>query len=340
MKKSFHFIFLIILVFTLSSCAKSVTISRMAPAKYHISGIDTVAFTPFTYRTTYHKKGQNIIPGILEKSLKKDGFFDVEDLPVKVRLDMDEDLGLESVLQSARSEGIDAIITGMVMAYQMTSDQKEIMVEKEVETGQYRIERYEENGQVKVRKVKATEKREVSVPSMQLAAEVSFYLDIYDTASGKRLDHDYYTKIGSKKAEGEEEIRKLPSEEVMLRGVTEELANKFVLRMTPHRVTEKLYFKDEKPCKEGVKLAKKDDWAGAVAMWNAILSGDSSCTCALYNLGLAREVEKDYDGAYDFYKRAFSKDPDEKLYANAQSRTKKKKSQARKLEKQMEGREE
>lgn len=311
----YKIIFYILILFILSGCVSSITIKRTVPARFHISGINRIVFTPFEYEATYHENGSNIIPEILEDSLRENGFFDVVAMPA-INLQMDEKLSKSEILKIGRSSKTDAVITGKVMAFQVTHSRKETPVEKETPEG----------------KVKFYE------TSMEKLGEVSFYADLYDTRTGKHLDHKYFTRIGSEKATGLEEIEKMSNDDKLLRGVTEKLAHKVVQSFTPHQIKQKLYFDNVKPCKEGVKAAKKGNWEAAQKEWRFILSSDPTSGCAAYNMALSYEVKNDYPQALTFHKKAVGINPENELYIRGERRVNRMISAEKILKRQLKGR--
>lgn len=330
-------IFLFSVLVTLTSCTSYVSVKRTIPARYQISGIKKVVFTQFPYEATYHKKGSKVIPEKLEEALEKNGFFEIVDSPF-VTLKMDEKLSTSKLRRIGRKSKADAVISGKVMAYQVTTDTREIPVEKEVVTGSYRTERYEENGETRYRQVPVTKTETFYEPQVGKAAEVSFYADLVNTRTGKRLDHRYFTKIGTERAQGREEIKKMSGDDKMLHGVAELLAKKFVLAMTPHEVTQKLNFKSEKECKEGIKLAKNGKWSEARLSWQTNLNSDPNSSCSAYNLGVYHEAQDEYSEALAMYKKASRLVPQEELFTHAVKRVKNIIQGEKILKKQMRGR--
>jgi hypothetical protein len=310
-----------LVILSTTACTSYTSIQRNVPAKYHIAGIKKIVFTPFTHEATYHKEGSKIIPEYLEEALADNGFFEV--IPSdNLELDMDETISKSKLVSIGRRARAGGVISGKVMAFQVTHSRKEIPVEKEVETGRYKYEKYEENGQTKYRKISVTEKKTFYETSIEKAAEVSFYADLTSTRKAKTLDHRYFTKIGTEKAQGGEDIKKMSSDDKMLRGVAKSLAKKFVLAMIPHKATFKIAFKRDKPCKNGVKLARKNDWQGASESWRAVLSADQNISCANYNLGIYYEVKSDFNTALSHYTSAQGSAPQEPLYSKAVKRIK------------------
>lgn len=330
--------FLVFTIILTCSCATTVKIKRIVPAKYDISGVTSIAvMSPFSYETTYHHKGSNPIPDAIEAALEKNGFFEVQEIKGIYGLNMDERHDKSTIINAGKRAGVDTVISGKVMAYQVTLDRKEIPVEKDEET--WISEPYiDAAGNKKYRTRPVKTKRTFYETALTKAAEVSFWADMVDVGTGKVLGHEYFTRIGEEKAQGDTEIRNMTSGDKMLLGVTKTLANDFVLAMTPHEITEKIAFKKDKECKPGVKRAKKGEWSEAVFQWQQVLSGNSSSECALYNLGLAEESVGNNEKALEFYKKALYMDPQEKLYLRAISRIQSKIKDQKKLKEQMQGR--
>lgn len=325
--------------FVLPCCAPSITVRRAIPAKYNISGIKRIAVVPFTYVATYHEEGSVQIPKVIESALYEDNFFEVVEPPLLPNPVMDAQISSDIIRELGRASGADAVITGKVMAFQVGRTEDEVAVEKEVETGEYRIEEYEENGIKKYRKIPVTKRVIEYEPLLLKEADVSFYIDLISARDAKILNHIYYSKLGEEKAQGEDNIEKLASDGDMLENILGALSAQVLRDLIPHEVSERLSFKNDKPCRDGIKAAKKGRWKDAINSWNEILAADDISHCAVYNLGLAYEVKQDYVKARTYYdeveKTGMAHD---KLYSQARFRITTKIRDKEMLVGQMEGR--
>lgn len=87
----------------------------------------------------------------------------------------------------------------------------------------------------------------------------------------------------------------------------DDAVRQFVRDITPHAVTESLDFDDkDQRLKPGIKLAEKEDFAGAEQAWNALLTADPNLAGAIYNLGVLSEVRREFAEAEQAYSRAIS----------------------------------
>jgi tetratricopeptide (TPR) repeat protein len=85
-----------------------------------------------------------------------------------------------------------------------------------------------------------------------------------------------------------------------------------------------------------VKLAQKGEWDAAVEFWKSLADSDPDNHAALYNLGVAAEVAKDYAGAERYYIAALDI-KDKRRYRKALERAGRLIRDKERLDEQMEG---
>lgn len=94
--------------------------------------------------------------------------------------------------------------------------------------------------------------------------------------------------------------------------------DKFLGYVTPTFVTEKIAFDDAEELKPGLELAEAEDLAGAQKAWQDLLAKVPTHAGALYNVGVVYEVQGEYEGARQYYRRALELQPANQRYQSAE----------------------
>ena len=93
---------------------------------------------------------------------------------------------------------------------------------------------------------------------------------------------------------------------------------KFLGIITPHFVTEKIAFDDADELKPGIKLAEQEDFEGAKKAWQDLLAKVPTHAGAIYNVAVIHEVQGEYEGAKQWYRRAVELQPKRELYVDGE----------------------
>lgn len=280
---------------------------RTVPAKYKVLNKYTLGVLPFTSSASNGARAADEISDSLYESLRiKRFYFEIKPLSYP-KGKTGREISALSAVEVARilSEGgMDVAIRGNVFKHTVDSDQSKKSVEREVGTGRYRYEPYYEDGQRKVRRVEIMEKISEDVPVVEKFAEVGFEIDILNVKQKIWTDHDRFYKKKDYSAEGTDEIKRLPRDSTALSGLTSDLIKEAVDKFIPHAVAEDRVLANCRGCKNGLALAKKGNWAEAVALWSQVITYDPENHAAFYNIGVAKEAVKDYVSALENYRKA------------------------------------
>lgn len=307
------------------SCGPKVSVIRTAPAKYKVAGSYSLGILPFTSSTSAGIAGAERVTDSLYESLRIKRFYsDIRPLAYPKGMDRRKISALTSTELSRilSGTGVDIAVKGNVFKYGVENDHSKKQVEKEVGTGKYINEPYYEDGQRKIRRVEIMQIIVEDVPTLHKIAEVGFEIDLLNLNQKRWTDHDRFYKKKEYSAEGSADIEKLPRDSLILSGFISDIIKDAVDRFVPHPVAEDRTLSSCRGCKEGVALAKKGKWAGAVASWSAIIANEPQDHAAYYNIGIAKEAMKDYSSALDNYQTAVQI-TDKSRYLKAADRMKK-----------------
>ena len=307
MKKIFA---IVVAAAVLSGCATTVTIKRLAPAQYDITGIKSVGFDTFDTRLNSLKNSGEMVTAALEASLEKNGFF-----TVSPRLNSGEEpiaqIRGKKILRLDAPLDVDAEIRGEVTTCHVDKQRSKKRVE---------------------RQVKKDDKTVMEVgyePYVIKHATLSFSLEVKNRRTGNIIGQDTFKGIEDKDAQGESNISFLPSDDTMLNNVMSELANRFVDNIAPHPVAYKVTLEKVKLCNDANKQAKKGDWDNARLCWEGSIEPQ-----ALYNIGVGYEVFAHYDKALEYFSKA-AQHQNNALYVKAMTRAKSLLDQQNRLKKQL-----
>jgi tetratricopeptide (TPR) repeat protein len=94
--------------------------------------------------------------------------------------------------------------------------------------------------------------------------------------------------------------------------------DKFLDSITPRFVTEKIVFEAGEDLKAGIKLAQDEDFEGAKKLWQELVAKNPNHAGAIYNIGVIYEVQGEYEGAKQWYRRAIELNPKRELYLESE----------------------
>jgi tetratricopeptide (TPR) repeat protein len=107
---------------------------------------------------------------------------------------------------------------------------------------------------------------------------------------------------------------------------------RFLDLITPRFVTEKIVFEEGEDLKPGIKLAQDEDFEGAKKAWQDLVAKNPNHAGAIYNIGVIYEVQGEYEGAKQWYRRAIELNPTRELYLESERALFKRLDDAAKLE--------
>ena len=319
------------------SCATKVKARYMAPARFDVAGIHTLAVAEFESQGFASSRWASYIRDRVEEDLGVGGFYGMRSGAPEVGADASHGGdGDYSWRRWGRAHDADAILGGAVSA-DVEEERETKREEREVGTGRYRNEYYTEGGVKRVRRVEIKRKEIEYVLQMERIAEMEVAVALLDTKTAIRLEHELYSESNAEDAEGEDDIRRMQDANDMLRELADRIIPQIVNDLKPHAVVQSIALASCDECKEGMKLAKDDEWDAAIASWRAAAASDSDNHAALYNLGVAAEVAGDYAEADRYYLNALEIDG-KRFYRKALERVDKRMEANERLKGQMEGR--
>jgi hypothetical protein len=104
----------------------------------------------------------------------------------------------------------------------------------------------------------------------------------------------------------------------MAQRATRDAVARFLGLITPRFVTEKIVFDDAEDLRPGIKLAEAEDFAGALKLWQDLVARVPTHAGASYNLAVVYEVQGEYEGAKQWYRRAIELAPKKELYLESE----------------------
>lgn len=323
-----------------------VNVKVLKPASIHMPGVKEVAIADFQGQ---NRSGSQIAT-LTQALIMQTQHFDVMERD-KLRQVLDEqNLGMAGIVDAStaaevgRLLGVDALIFGEVTTYEVEPD-KEIttMVKERRGTGKYHwVEEKDKKG--KVKKVKKEIMEEVYVPKKHWVRKgtVAINFRVVDVGTGRLLaahsDSRSYDSANEKRSFFGKPKGLKPEGEI-LSDLSKTICHRFTRMIAPYYTDEKRTIEPGKgSIGVGVKYAKAGLWPEAMETWKEAVREMPKEPAAMYNLGLALEVQGDLDRAEKAYQAAVRM-KQKKLYLEAIARVRKAREDAEKLKEQMEERE-
>jgi tetratricopeptide (TPR) repeat protein len=143
-------------------------------------------------------------------------------------------------------------------------------------------------------------------------------LDLIRAADGKVVNNfNVFATAPGPDPWSAEAATPLPAWELQTRA-TREAVIRFLGYITPHFVTEKIVFDDAEELKPGLKLAQDEDFAGAMKFFQEYAAKTPPHAGAVYNVAVLYEVQGEYEGAKQWYRRAIELSPQKELYVESE----------------------
>jgi tetratricopeptide (TPR) repeat protein len=313
------------------SCGAKVKAHRIAPAKFNIAGIRVLAVADFESDYSNWRMAGPSISDMVKDEIEESEFYS----KVVRSPEMPLSPSNADLTRIERKYGASGVLTGAVRRARVDVHRDFRKEQTEVRTGRYKYETYWEGGQQKKRRVEIVEKETELIPVLRKRAELKVEVALVDVATGLHLDGGSYRESDSKSEEGYR-IDSMISDSEMIRGLARKVSSRVAHDTAPHPVTEKIGLESGGGCKDGVKLAQKGEGDAAVDSWKSLVDSDPDNHAALYNLGVAAEVAKDYAVAERYYMGALDI-KDKGRYRKALQRAGRLVREKERLEGQMEG---
>jgi hypothetical protein len=293
-----------------------VSIKRLERAKMQIPPVSRVAVVDFEDAT---RQGRGSAVGSrLVAELGSQGYYQVLER-AKIQSVMKEHaFNLTGAVDPATAKelggllGVDAIITGEILSYDVQTTKRTEKVERKEGTGQY--EEVEKTNPFTKKKYKVKEEIMKTVlvdeDRFDKSGTVSVNYRMIDIASGQvvvsKTHTRSYQKTLKKNTVGDDEVLA-----ELLTGVTSD----FVGDISPHYVTvsKKLLSSKADPKNLGQAYAKQGEWQRAVEIWERAAGQAPNDPALWHNIGVGHEALGRIEQAEQAYNRALQLDPGNKI---------------------------
>ena len=334
-------------LFYLSGCGPTkVPINVLKPAEVDMIGIKKIAIAEFTGE----ENSGSLAANLLTSKLMTTQHYEIlereklEKVVEEHQLSMSGLINEDEAKQLGQFLGVDGLIFGGVSTYRVEPDERGIeKVTKKVWTGEYERDK---NGNIKTEKtllgIKVKKKiyKEVLVdePYRIRRGSVTANLRIVNVETGQLVYSEAISRSYNSGKVLDSSSRTLPPKENILTNLMNQVLDIFVKQIAPHYITAyKAIEGGEGDIDVGKKFAKNGLWPEAQQAWLRAIKNNPNSTAALYNLGLAYEVEGKLDVAEKYYEKASALNPKD-LYLKAISNIRKAKAEKERLRRQMEER--
>ena len=285
-------------ILSISGCAAKVKAKYMEPARFPVSGLNTLGVAPFDYSGCCGKNWGEYVSAKVAEKLGEESFYKIVAGAPKV-------LEEGSYWQKwCRENKVDGILSGKVLKSSVDRSFSYRTVEENDYTGRYRDRVYVEGGEVRHRNEEIVRTKTRVIPMVRKYAEMKVAVALYAAVNGERLEYKEYSESMSKYEEGELRVRDWWPDEKMLEQLSDKIAKKIASDFLPREKTSDIELEDNSATKDGVKSAKEGDWKNAEASWRNAVANDPQNAAAWYNLGVAAEVAGRYEEAKLSYQRA------------------------------------
>lgn len=298
---------LLVLVAT-AGCAPSATLHVWRPAEVDITGLRRIAVLDF------RGPGQTgaAARAALVSKLWGYGAYQVVDSTELNRLAaVGGPVPIQggSLLEVARGMGVDALVTGEVVSYDIYDDRFDQIA---IGLGEHQHKQSSRDG--KSEKRSDDKGRSLSIEkneTLKREATVSLSFQLLDVHTGvvraaRVTSHSMQGQIVN--GEGS-----LPARERSMTELLDACANDIVTQISPHMVPVTVslagsrFGPGSRSVRQGNARARAGDWAGAEQVWKAALEQDPDEHAALHNLAIAAQARQDFSTAEKLSEEAYAK---------------------------------
>ncbi len=268
---------------TLAGCATTATITTLKPAAADVTHVRRLAVL---YCAGPTDSGPIVHSTIVAK-LNENGYYslsnpaELERFAPELLYDSEGKVNMLAALEAARRAQLDAILAARV--------------------------RYRREGGIDLGG------STIQFGDPTVTAAVDF--ELTDVRAGRILCRDRST--ASYRGELTDDRTGPTSERKVLAKLAREAAGKVVDKIAPHHTSldiplaAPVFGQAAGEVREGNKLARDGNWAGAIERWHRALAENPESDAAMYNLGLAYEALGNFDRARQMYSAAFNQAGDE-----------------------------
>ncbi len=312
-----------ILVFAVVSCGPVfVMIRRTEKPRLEIPAIKRVAVVDFA--DPNNRVQGSAVGNVLVSKLAEQGYYDmmerekINSVMAEHKFNLTGAVDPNTVKQLGGLLGVDAIITGEILAYKVETSKRIEKVERKEGTGRY--EEVEKTNPFTKKKYKVKEEimKTVLVDEERTtkSGTVSINYRLIDIESGKVVASKSQSASYNKWFKDN-----VPGDDQILSGLLNQVTDAFVGDISPHyvNVAKRLMKSKADPNGIGSKYAKAGDWQRAAEIWERAVASMSGDPGLWHNIGVAYEAMGNYDKALEVYRKASDLDPVNEMYIQDQA---------------------
>jgi curli biogenesis system outer membrane secretion channel CsgG len=315
----------LLLALALVSCGPVfVAIKRVEKPRLDIPAIKRVAVVDFQNQTDNKYNLGNGVGNVLVSKLAEQGYYEmmerdrIQSVMKEHALNLTGAVDPNTVKELGGLLGVDAIITGEVLAYQVETARRMEKVERKEGTGRY--EEVERKNILTGKKYK--DKKEIMKTVLVdeehtiKSGTVSINYRLIDIASGRVVASKSQSASYNRNFKDN-----IPGDDQILSGLLSTVTDSFVGDISPHyvNVTKRLLKSKADPNEIGVKYARAGDWQRAEEIWLRAASALPGDPGLWHNIGSAYEALGEYDRALEAYQKASDLDPANETYIRDQT---------------------
>lgn len=275
-----------------AGCAPRAQLMVWHPAELDITGLERLAIIDFEGE----QQSGKIARAALQTQLFENKYYNLIDQAelarVKPVLRNDGSPDLTAALEAARVLGVDVLLCGQVVSYNVLDD---MQTDHRIELG----------GSTSKSK-SGSESNALgfgldSTQTLTREASVSVAVKLIDVRTGQlRAARQFAHTFNGKRVNGNGD---LPARDAILTKLLNECSQDTVRMIAPHYRPQEIalartyYGKGLKEIREGNKLATKGNWAEAEQHWQAAARENPQSHVAHFNLAVAAEARQDYSAA-------------------------------------------
>jgi len=276
-----------------SGCAPKARLMVWRPAELDIAGLERLTVLDFEGE---HQSGK-IARSALQAQLFENKYYHLIDQAELARVrpvtTPDGVPDVTAAMEAARTIGVDAILCGQVVSYNVLDD---LQTDHHIELG---------GGASKNTKTGDSGSSVGfgldSTQTLTREASVSVAVKLIDVRTGEiRAARQFAHTFHGKRVNGQGE---LPTREAILTKLLNECSHDIEKLIAPHYLPQEVtlarqfYGKGLKNLREGNKLAARGNWKDAENLWQTAAKENPQSHAADFNLALAAEARQDYPAA-------------------------------------------
>ncbi len=285
-----------LLAVTAAGCTQNVTLGVWRPAEFDVAGIQRLAVLDFEGPGDSGKTASSA----LVSQLWENGHYQLVNQSQlaqagPVASPHGGPPNVQAALEAARAMGVDAVLTGQVVSYDVSDDVFR----------SHRFEMVDEDYRDKAHNVADNflgfgfESNE----TLNREGSVSLAFQLIDARSGqiraaRQTAHSFTGQMTNGQGG-------LPGRQSVLTDLLHECTRDVVEMVAPHlqyttaSLSAPYFAKGSSDVRRGNTFASNGDWQGAVRCWETALEANPENHAAMHNLAVAREAQHDYRGAHE-----------------------------------------